>query len=202
MKELCEKRKESDQMRCLFKQFVIFLFFITLCSGLAFGESNFDFFFKNSAQYKDVVVKEIISADRFRLKENPGEKGEIIKLIGLRALKPPKKKTEDIKRNDLGIVIKKPVTPLTSIEEKAFEFARELLEGQHVRLEFDADKLSEKHETLAYVFLLEDNIFVNTEILRHGFAHLSIRPPNTKYADELRAAYKEARREQRGLQGQ
>jgi len=176
---------------------------MVLCSGLAFGESNFDFFFKNdAAQYKDAIVEEILSTDTFRLKGAVGEKGEVIKLIGLRAPKPPKKKTEDIKRNEFGVVIKKPVTPLTPVEKKAFEFARELLEGRHVRLEFDAEKNGEKHETLAYVFLLEENIFVNTEILRHGFAHLRIRPPNMKYADELREAYKEARSEQRGLQGQ
>ena len=189
-------------MRCLLKQLIIVPSLIVLCSGLAFGESNFDFFFKDAARYKDVIVEKILSTDTFRLKGEIGEKGEAIKLIGLRAVKPPKKKTEDINRNDLGIVIKKPATPLTPIEEKAFEFTRKLLEGRHVRLEFDAEKKGENYETLAYVFLLEENIFVNTEILRHGFAHLSIRPPNTKYADELREAYKEARREQRGLQGQ
>ena len=189
-------------MRSLPKQFIIALSLIILYSGLAFGESNFDFFFKNSAQYKDVIVEKILSTNTFRLKGKIGEKGKVIKLIGLRAPKPPKKKTENIKRNEFGIVIKDPVTPLTPLEEIAFEFAQELLEGQHVRLELDTEKMGENNETLAYVFLLEDNTFINTEILRHGFAHLSIRPPNTKYADELRAAYKEARSEQRGLQGQ
>ena len=189
-------------MRFWLKHLFIVLFPIVLCSGIASGESNFDFFFKNSEQYKDVIVEEVLSADILRLKGRVGEKGEIIKLIGLKAPKAPKKKGEDIDRNELGIVIKEPVTPLTPIEEKAFEFARELLEGQHVRIEFDADKEGEKHRTLAYVFLLENDVFVNTEILRHGFAHLSISPPNTKYADKLRDAYKEARKEQRGLQGQ
>ncbi len=189
-------------MRSLLKQFIIVLSFVVLCSGIASGESNFDFFFKNAAQYKNVVVDEVLSADTLRLKGGVGEKGKVIKLIGLKAPKAPKKKGADIKRNDLGIAVKEPVTPLTPIEEKAFEFARELLEGRHVRIEFDADKEAEKHETLAYVFLLEGNIFVNAEILRQGFAHLSIRPPNTKYADELRKAYKEARSGQRGLQGQ
>ena len=189
-------------MRFLFKQFIVIPLLMILCSGLAFGESNFDFFFKNDAQYKDVVIEKILSTNTFRLKPDVGEKSEVIQLIGLRAPKPPKKKTEDIKRNELGIVVRKPVTPLTPVEEKAFEFAQELLEGQHVRLEFDAQKNGEKQRTQAYAFLLEGNIFVNAEILRYGFAHLSIRPPNTKYADELRSAYKEASSEQRGLQGQ
>ncbi len=38
-------------------------------------------------------------------------------------------------------------------------------------------------------------------IRRQGFASLHIRPPNTKYSDQLSAAYREAREEKRGLQG-
>ena len=72
---------------------------------------------------------------------------------------------------------------------------------QEIKDVFDSEKNSEDYKTLAYVFLLEDDTFVNAEILRQGFAFLSIRPPNMKYAKELREAYKEARAEQRGLQG-
>ncbi len=183
------------------KSFFILIFFISL-AGIASGESDFDFFFKTSTHYKDVVVKEIISTDTIRLQGEVGDKDELIKLIGLRALTPPKRKASEIKRNEFGQVIKDPVSPLTPLDEQAFEFVRELLEGQHVRLEFDSEKNGEDHETLAYIFLLEGGTFVNAEILRQGYAHLSIRPPNMKYAKNLREAYKEARAEQRGLQGQ
>ena len=185
----------------MMKQSIFCLFTVLLCVGTAASESNFDFFFKSAAQYKDVVIKEIVSTDTFVLQEEIGGTSEVIKLIGLRAPKPPKRK-KNIKRGEYGFVIKEPVNPLTPIEEQVFESVRELLEGKHVRLEFDAEKNGEKHETLAYVFLLEDETFVNAKILRYGFANLSIRPPNTKYAEELREAYKEARIEQRGLQGQ
>lgn len=187
-------------MRLSLKQFVAIQLFILLWGNLALGESSFDFFFKNNEQYKDVIVEEVLSTDTFRLKDNTGEKGKVIKLIGLRVPGSPKKK-KNIERDDLGIAVREPVTPETPLEEKAFEFTRELLEGQHVRLEFDAEKLGENNETLAYVFLLKDNTFVNKEILRQGFAHLSIHPLNMKYSNELREAYKEARNEQRGLQG-
>jgi endonuclease YncB( thermonuclease family) len=50
--------------------------------------------------------------------------------------------------------------------------------------------------------LLDNELFVNAEILRQGFAFLQIRPPNTKYSKELREAYTEARLEKRGLQGE
>jgi len=184
--------------KCLI--FSVCLYF--LVPGRAHSQSNIDFFFKNSAQYKDVVVKEIRSTNTFVLQEKVGEKGEVIKLIGLSAPDAPKKKTEDIKRDQFGFTIKEEVSPFTTIEESAMEYVKELVEGQHVRLEFDAEKNSEDFITLAYIFLLKDDTFVNAEILRQGFANLHIRPPNTKYASQLREAYKEARAEKRGLQGQ
>lgn len=190
-------------MRFLKSKLSITVAFLTvLGANPAFGETNFEFFFKTDQEYKDVVVQQVLSADRILIEKGVGEKGEVIKLIGLRAPKPPKSKTKNIKRNKLNIVIKEPVTPFTPIEEKAFEFTQELIEDRHIRLEFDDEKISDANETLAYVFLLEDDTFVNKEILRQGYANLSIRPPNTKYEDTLREAYKEASREKRGLRGQ
>ena len=84
--------------------------------------------------------------------------------------------------------------------DQAFNFIKELLEGKRVRLEFDEQKKDIDQKTLAYVFLIKTNLFVNKEILRQGFAYLHISPPNTKYENELKKAYKEAAQEQRGLQ--
>jgi len=184
------------------KQLIIFTCLILFCPGAVSSETNLDFFFKDTAQYQDVIVDEIRSTDTILLRENVGEKREILKLIGLRAPEAPKRKKVDLDRDQYGFVNKKEVSPLTPIEEQAYDFVKELLEGQHVRIEFDSDKKAENHATYAYVFLLDDNTFVNTEILRQGFAHLQIRPPNTKYAKQLREAYKEARSEKRGLQGE
>ncbi len=184
------------------KQLIFLVCLILFSPSIVSGESNFDFFFKTPTQYQNVTVKEVLSADTITLQEKIGEKAETIKLIGLRAPAAPKRKTVDIDRDQYGFVRKEEVSPLTSIEEQAFEFVQELLEGQRVRIEFDVEKNGESNTTLAYVFLIEDSTFVNTEILRHGFAHLHIRPPNTKYTSKLREAYKEARTEKRGLQGQ
>lgn len=189
-------------MRFIYKQLIISTCIILFCPSIVLSESNFDFFFKDATQYQDVIVDEIRSTDTILLKEKVGEKREVIKLIGLRAPKAPKIRKVDLDRDQYGFTKKEEVSPLTSVEERAFDFAKELLEGQHIRLEFDSRKNAETHATLAYVFLLEDNTFVNFEILRQGFANLQIRPPNTKYAKELREAYKEARFEKRGLQGQ
>jgi len=189
-------------MHFIHRQLILLTCIVFSYPGVVSGESNLDFFFKNSAQYQDVIVDEIRSADTIILRGKVGEKREVIKLIGIRAPEVPKSKKVDLDRDQYGFVKKQKVSPLTPVEEHAFEFVKELLEGQHVRLEFDSEKKSEDHVTLAYVFLLEDNTFVNTEILRQGFAHLQIRLPNIKYTKELREAYKEARFEKRGLQGE
>jgi micrococcal nuclease len=183
-------------MRPLFKQSLIV---IALSAGLlwgrAFGQSAFDAIF-NTGGYEDVIVQEVLKADTLVLQN---ERKERVKLIGLRAPEAPKKKKMDERDTNAP---PKPVDPFNSIEEQALEFAKELLEGRHVRLEFDVERNNEDHAAWAYVFLLKDNTFVNAEILRQGFARLSVHPPNTKYADGLRAAYKEAQTEKRGLQGQ
>ncbi len=152
------------------------------------------FFTSSSRRYKNAVVERVISADTIRL-----ESGEKIKLIGLRAPEIPRRRKAE--RDKFGFIIEEE-NPLTSVEEKAFDFVRSLLEGETVRMEFDVQKKSRDLSTFAYVFLIKKKTFVNTEILKQGFAFLQIRPPNTKYAQDLRDAYKEARREKRGLQGE
>ena len=189
-------------MHFIHRQLILLTCIVFSYPGVVSGESNLDFFFKNSAQYQDVIVDEIRSADTIILRGKVGEKREVIKLIGIRAPKVPKSKKVDLDRDQYGFVKKKEVSPLTPIEEQAYDFVKELLEGQHVRIEFDSNKKADNGATFAYVFLLDDGTFVNTEILRQGFAHLQIRPPNTKYAKQLREAYKEARAEKRGLQGE
>jgi micrococcal nuclease len=139
-------------------------------------------------------VERVISADTIQL-----QGGERIKLIGLRAPEIPH--LENRERNEFGMVVQQ-ITPLKTIEEKAYAFVHSLLYGEYVRLELDVSTKDEHFRTLAYVFLKKDNTFVNGEIIRHGYAHLSIQPPNTKYVDLLRDAYREARSEKRGLQGE
>ncbi len=168
-------------------------------SNYGYAESNFDFFFKTDNKYKDVIVQEVISADTIII-ENNFKNGEKIKLIGLKAPEAPKK--EKVQRSEYGFEVKKKVTPYTSIEEKAFEFTNNYLKGKHVRLEFDAEKQNENFIPIAYVFFTEEDTLINAEILRQGYANLHIVQPNTKYADQLRQAYQEARREKRGLQGE
>jgi micrococcal nuclease len=189
-------------MQLINKHLILLACVFVLYPFTAYGESGLDFIFKDPSRDQDVMVDEIRSADTIILRERTGEKREVIKLIGLRAPEAPKNRKVDLDRDQYGFVKKEKASPLTPIEEQAFDFAKELLEGQRVRLEFDSEKKGEDYSTLAYVFLLDNELFVNAEILRQGFAFLQIRPPNTKYSKELREAYTEARLEKRGLQGE
>ena len=153
-----------------------------------------DFSITSSKDYERIKVVRVISADSVELKN-----GKKIKLIGLKA--PAAPKIEKADTNKHGFIIDE-TSPLIPMNERAFSFATRLLQDKFVRIEFDVKKKDDNFLTLAYVFLVDDNTFVNAEILRQGYAHLRIQLPNTKYADILREAYKEAKREQRGLQGE
>lgn len=143
----------------------------------------------------NVLVERIISADTIVL--NNGKK---IKLIGLKAPDAPRRPKVEYDKN--GLPIENRVLPENTLEEKAYAFTHKLLIGKEIRLEFDEAKADAHFTTVAYVFLVDSNILVNTEIIRWGYADLQIQPPNFKYEERLRAAYKEARQEKRGLQNQ
>ncbi len=149
--------------------------------------------------YQKIRVARVLKADTIIL-----ENEQKFRIIGLKAPDAPRLKREVAEDRYSSMVVKDDdtkISPITSIEEQAFDFAKSLLEGKYVRLEFDVQTKSEDRVNLAYVFLIEGNTFVNAEIIRQGFANLQIRPPNTKYSDQLREAYREAREEKRGLQG-
>ncbi|MBZ0324805.1 MAG: thermonuclease family protein [Alphaproteobacteria bacterium] len=174
---------------------------VLLHSSYVSATDTFDLMFTSNADYADVLVEEVRSAQHFVI-TNAHNKKEIIRLIGIKAPEAPRTKTVDVERDQYGFPVKPQVDLMTPIEIQAYTFTQELLENKRVRLEFDSTKKNDENQTLAYAFLLDEDTFVNAEILRLGFAHLQIRPPNTKYKSQLRAAYQEARNEKRGLQGQ
>lgn len=148
---------------------------------------------QNVDEYRDVVVQDVVRADTIRL-----ENGETVRLIGVRAFGNPARKKK-ISRDEYGFVVKEKADLEVPLEEEAQEFVRELLEGEHVRLEFDAMPKDAEYKTLAYVFLIEGNTFVNARILERGFAGLQLQAPNLKYAQQLRDAYREGRLYSHGI---
>ncbi len=186
-------------MKSYFSTFLL-LSLLTVPAGSIWAETNFQIFFQDKAKYQDVLVSHVYSPDTIEL-----ESGEKIRLIGLRASDNLIKRKKTIEYDEDGNVIEyepdAEEVAVTPIEEEALRYTTSLLLGKRVRLEFDNQKKSDQYDaTFAYVYLIENNTFVNLEILRQGFAFLQIIPPNMKFVEELRAAYRQAREERRGLQ--
>jgi endonuclease YncB( thermonuclease family) len=148
---------------------------------------------QTSSEFQEVTVERVLAVDEIMVS---GDKR--IALIGIEGPPLPKKKYAE--RDSRGFSIKDD-DPTTSLEEDAFRFASDLLLGKKVRLEFDEERRNDNNDLQAYVYLANGTM-ANTELLRQGYADLKLRSPNTKYAEPFRAAYREARKEMRGLRGQ
>ncbi len=70
--------------------------------------------------------------------------------------------------------------------------------GTRVKLEFDLQKRDRYGRLLAYVWL-PDGRMLNEVILREGYASLLTIPPNVKYVERFRRAYRYAVENKRGL---
>ena len=113
------------------------------------------------------------------------ENGEIVRLLGIDA---PEIKHATKAGAEMGM--------------EAAGFARKLVEGKKVRLEFDPSSPNVAHKddrkrTLAYVFLA-DGTFLNAEMVRQGYAFI-IPGFAHKYREEFQRLEKEAREKKRGL---
>lgn len=90
-------------------------------------------------------------------------------------------------------------SPGDPFSEEAKRLNESLIDKGKIRLEFDAERYDDYGRTLAYVFV--DNISVNEEIVRNGYARALIIGSNKKYADRFLEAQDEARSEKRGIWG-
>lgn len=80
---------------------------------------------------------------------------------------------------------------------EAMEENRRLVDGKTVRLEKDISDTDRYGRLLRYVYIRD--VFVNEALVRHGYAKVATFPPDVAHAEELLAAEREARREERGL---
>lgn len=174
----------------IFRRFfsVVFSLIIVIC-----GCSD-EKLFKKSAEkynYDNILVKRVIDGDTFEL-----EGGERVRLIGI--------DTPEIhfskRLSKQGKRAKKDIETIKALGREAAQFAKNLIEGEKVHLEFDVDKYDRYKRLLAYVYL-KDGTFVNEKIVREGYALLYTVPPNVKYKDVFLEAQKEARQKERGLWG-
>ncbi len=92
-----------------------------------------------------------------------------------------------------------PNRPVEFFGKEASAFAKRLLEGKRVRLEYDQERRDRYGRTLAYVYLA-DGTFVNAEIIRRGYGHAYTRSP-FRHMEAFRLFEREARNNRRGLWG-
>jgi len=93
----------------------------------------------------------------------------------------------------------KPNTPVECFGKKASAYNHRLLDGQRVRLRFDAERRDRYGRLLAYVYRRRDDLFVNDALVRNGYATTLTIPPNVAHEADLRVSQRRAREAQKGL---
>ena len=74
---------------------------------------------------------------------------------------------------------------------------KKLVEGKSIRLEKDISEKDKYGRILGYVYV--DNVFVNAEIVRFGYAHAKAYPPDIKHQWYLETIEAEAKKTKRGI---
>ncbi len=87
--------------------------------------------------------------------------------------------------------------PLEAWAEAATKANRELVEGKTVLVVPGVQQRDRYGRLLAYVWV--DDVFVNEELVRRGYARVATYPPNVRYQERFLAAEREARGADRGL---
>ena len=83
------------------------------------------------------------------------------------------------------------------LAEEAHRFNRQLVRGQEVRLEYEAERLDRYQRLLARVYL-KNGLWVNGEMVKKGLAHVRYQAPNTEKFEELLKWQREAMDDRRG----
>ena len=133
--------------------------------------------------YSRIRVTMVIDGDTVELAD-----GEKVRYIGIN--------TPELWRKVNGRWVRDP----RPFAEESAEFNRSLTEGKLVKLEFDVERRDKYERLLAYVYL-DDDTFVNAELVRQGYAQIMTIPPNVKYVDLFLRLQREARAQNRGLWG-
>jgi micrococcal nuclease len=98
-----------------------------------------------------------------------------------------------------------PGQPVECFGPEASEQNARLVEGERVRLTFDAEERDDYGRLLAYVHVAGDgpaNVFVNAELMRRGYARTLTIAPNDRFADRFDRLEQAAANAGRGLWGE
>lgn len=109
---------------------------------------------------------------------------------------------EDERVRYIGVDTPESATPGEPVEcfgPQASRFNARLVEGERVRLVFDAERRDRYGRLLAYVHVGDD--FVNAELVRRGYATTLTIPPNDTFAERFDRLEQRAANAGRGLWG-
>lgn len=76
---------------------------------------------------------------------------------------------------------------------------KELVEGKEVYLQKDVSETDKYSRLLRYVYLTQNEISINEQLVKEGYAVSSSYPPDIKYQEKFKVAETEARNNQKGL---
>ena len=107
---------------------------------------------------------------------------------------------------------KHPRKPVEYFGKEASAFTKGMVEGKKVRLEYDWQRKDKYNRTLAYVYVMTNDVrdmpefknrasielMVNAELIKQGYGHAYTKFP-FKYLEQFRKYEKEARENKRGL---
>jgi len=102
----------------------------------------------------------------------------------------------------IGIDTPETVDPNRPVQPYGVEASKkntEMVAGKTVRLEKDVSETDRYGRLLRYVYV--GNLFINSELVRLGYAQVSTFPPDVKYVDLFLKQQQEARDANRGLWG-
>ena len=94
---------------------------------------------------------------------------------------------------------KDPRRPVQCYGQKAADFNARLVDGELVRLVRDVEERDRYGRLLAYVYRVRDELFVNAELARLGYAQPLSIAPDVRHADRFARLAREAREAGRGL---
>ncbi|MDD5746548.1 MAG: thermonuclease family protein [Candidatus Omnitrophica bacterium] len=140
--------------------------------------------------YRNVRIIEVLKGDMVRL-----ETDELLHFIGVNS--PECQKTS--KRYGDSKITGIPEVVLEVMGNEVIQFTRRLVENKYVCIEFDVQQRDQYGILQGYVFLPEEDIFVNAELIRQGYSSGVIAAPNERYQAEFSDLYKEAKQRSQGI---
>ena len=178
-----------DSKKLLIIAGMILALFIGIAIGYGFKSNNAT----PSGNLAANILKEIIPGNK------NGNVGDLVKVV--RVVDGDTIEIEGGKKvRYIGVDTPETVDPRKPVQcfgVEASKKNKELVEGKMVRLEKDITDRDKYNRLLRYIWL--DDVLVNLELVKQGFAYSYSYPPDIKYQDQFLKAQREAREAKRGL---